>query len=262
MTVVGLGDSETWYFAVRAQDDGGNLSGLSNSPSATTASGDGGGGDGGGDDGSGSEDTVPPGTPFGLIVGSYSDVTGVTLLWESNSEPDLAGYNVYRRAVSAAREPSEDWSTVNSSVLGDASFTDTSVREGQTYEYAITALDEQDNESGQSGVVLFDPALWVRGNLLMPNRPNPFTTSAGTLVSFRAPTASPGTTYRATLTVFDVGGRVVRTLFDGPLAAGEARSVPWNGRDASGREVSAGVYFSRLDIAGVDSTTEKMVVLR
>jgi flagellar hook assembly protein FlgD len=49
--------------------------------------------------------------------------------------------------------------------------------------------------------------------------------------------------------VFDVDGRRVRTLVDATLGAGphEAR---WDGADASGRAVGAGVYFVRLAAAG------------
>ena len=51
------------------------------------------------------------------------------------------------------------------------------------------------------------------------------------------------------LTVYDVLGRRVRQLWDGPLAAGRHRFV-WNGRDAEGKEVAAGVYVYKVEIDG------------
>jgi len=49
--------------------------------------------------------------------------------------------------------------------------------------------------------------------------------------------------------IFDVAGREVRRIFDGRLPAG-AHRIPWDGRDASGREAPAGVYFAKLSSAG------------
>jgi len=49
----------------------------------------------------------------------------------------------------------------------------------------------------------------------------------------------------AELAVFDLGGRRVATLLDGHERAG-AREVVWQGQDASGRELPAGVYLTRL----------------
>jgi hypothetical protein len=48
------------------------------------------------------------------------------------------------------------------------------------------------------------------------------------------------------LSVFDVGGRLVRTLVRGEVGAGSHRR-DWDGRDASGRPVASGTYFVRLN---------------
>jgi uncharacterized delta-60 repeat protein len=62
------------------------------------------------------------------------------------------------------------------------------------------------------------------------------------------------------LRVFDVAGRVTRTLVDGALAAGPHRRI-WDGNDDDGRAVAAGIYFLRLD-AGPLHTQQKVVVVR
>ncbi len=59
------------------------------------------------------------------------------------------------------------------------------------------------------------------------------------------------------LTIVDRAGRVVRRLVNRPLAAG-MHSATWDGRDDSGRKLSAGVYLYRLSV-GEFSTTRKMV---
>jgi uncharacterized membrane protein len=56
-----------------------------------------------------------------------------------------------------------------------------------------------------------------------------------------------------TLEVIDVAGRRVKTLHQGPLGAGRHEFV-WSGKDAYGRQVSSGVYYSRL--VGQDGRAE------
>ncbi len=85
---------------------------------------------------------------------------------------------------------------------------------------------------------------------LDPARPNPF--NPMTTIAFALPEAGP-----ARLAVYDVGGRLVTVLADGPHDAGEHKAV-WNGRDAAGRRLGSGVYFVRLEAAGFVST-RKMV---
>ena len=60
--------------------------------------------------------------------------------------------------------------------------------------------------------------------------------------------------------VFDVAGRMVRTLRGGPAEAGPG-SLVWRGRDDEGRAVAAGVYFCRLR-AGRDERILKLTLLR
>ncbi|MFN0150055.1 MAG: FlgD immunoglobulin-like domain containing protein [bacterium] len=83
--------------------------------------------------------------------------------------------------------------------------------------------------------------------------PNPFRDTS--TFSFTLP--EPG---RARVDVFDVSGRLVRTVADGARASG-AHSVVWDGRDASGRDVGAGVYFYRL-AAGASTRTTRTVLAR
>lgn len=88
---------------------------------------------------------------------------------------------------------------------------------------------------------------------LAQNQPNPF--SPATRIDFALPTKS-----HVSLGVFDVGGRHVRTLAQGPRDAGRY-SVQWDGKDSGGNKVAAGVYFYRLS-AGKESLTRKMTVLK
>ena len=94
-----------------------------------------------------------------------------------------------------------------------------------------------------------------RGELMLgQNQPNPFNSSTG--ISFAVP---EGSRY-AELVVYDVKGRVVRTLLSGAPTAVQSQIV-WNGRDDKGAPVASGVYFYRLS---TDRATalRKMVLLR
>lgn len=65
---------------------------------------------------------------------------------------------------------------------------------------------------------------------------------------------------RANLAVYNVMGQRVRTLAEGWHQAGRYMAA-WDGRDGTGRQASAGVYFCRLE-AGEVSYTVRMTLLR
>ncbi|MBM3316509.1 MAG: T9SS type A sorting domain-containing protein [Candidatus Eisenbacteria bacterium] len=89
--------------------------------------------------------------------------------------------------------------------------------------------------------------------LSLASWPNP--AGPGARVLFDLPQARP-----VTLSVFDVDGRLVRTLARGTLAAGR-HSLEFPAADARGRPLPAGLYFYRLD-AGDRTATRKLLWLR
>lgn len=76
--------------------------------------------------------------------------------------------------------------------------------------------------------------------------PNPFAEAVGLQLSLRA--AGP-----ATVAVFDVAGRRVRTLVQGVQPAG-TRVVTWDGRDDSGIRMAPGAYLVRLEAGTLRET--------
>ncbi len=89
---------------------------------------------------------------------------------------------------------------------------------------------------------------------LHQNVPNPF--NPATEIQLTLPAA----TDRGVLTVYDLRGHVVRSLWDGPLPEGTSH-VSWNGRDANGRLVSSGVYLARFTALG-RTESMRMALLR
>jgi len=89
--------------------------------------------------------------------------------------------------------------------------------------------------------------------LLAQNFPNPFNPS--TTIAFALAQDGP-----ARLAVYDLSGRLVRTLVDGPLARG-AHTATWDGRDDAGRGVASGIYVYRLRAGGRDEA-RRMALLK
>ncbi len=95
----------------------------------------------------------------------------------------------------------------------------------------------------------------VAGRLtLRGNYPNPF--NPATTIAYDLPSATT-----VTLSVYDITGRHIRTLLDGASLEAGRHEVPWDGRDAAGRDVASGVYFYRLEAAG-ESITRKMILVK
>ena len=98
------------------------------------------------------------------------------------------------------------------------------------------------------------PGAPPRVNALFQNRPNPF--NPATVIPFTL--ASPG---RVEIRVFDVAGRLVRTLVDAALPAGD-HVARWNGDTNHGARAASGVYFYRIVYAGGEVSSRKMTILR
>ena len=95
------------------------------------------------------QDVFPPSVPKGLAAVATAASSGapasIDLNWEPGSEPDLAGYFVYRR------EDETPWKRVSGDQpLAGPAFHDTDVLAGHTYRYGVSAVDRAGHESGRS----------------------------------------------------------------------------------------------------------------
>ncbi|HYW68408.1 MAG TPA: C1 family peptidase, partial [bacterium] len=88
---------------------------------------------------------------------------------------------------------------------------------------------------------------------LFQNAPNPFTLS--TAIAYTVPRVA-----HVELRVYDVTGRVVRTLVDDRQEPNDY-TVRWNGRMADGEAAAAGIYLYRLMADGRE-LTRKMILVR
>jgi hypothetical protein len=89
--------------------------------------------------------------------------------------------------------------------------------------------------------------------MLHQNYPNPFNAHTRIEYDIEQPT-------RVTLNVYDILGRLVRTILDETKTPGHYDAV-WDGRDSDGRAASSGVYFYRM-ISGDERQVHKMLLLK
>jgi len=94
-------------------------------------------------------DVTDPAIPAGLVATAGDGE--VSLDWDDNADTDLKEYNVYRAEVSGG--PYTEIASVT-----DSEYTNTGLTNGTTYYYVVTAVDESDNESGNSAEVSATPA--------------------------------------------------------------------------------------------------------
>ena len=86
----------------------------------------------------------PPGTMRGLNHTHHKGPL-VKLFWLQNPEPDLAGYNIYRRTLSQS-----EFQKLNTSLITSTDYNDSTIVSGETYIYVGTAVDTLDLESAYS----------------------------------------------------------------------------------------------------------------
>ncbi len=120
-TVPTTGVGYSYY--VKAFDEKQNLSANSNTDSAVSK-----------------DDTIPD-SPIDLRIHNYESY--VELKWSSNTEPDIAGYEIWRKPEGGVLTFLEDAGNV-------LSYQDTTGAEAQKYIYAIKAYDTAANKSGYS----------------------------------------------------------------------------------------------------------------
>ena len=135
---------------------------------------------------------------------------------------------------------------------------------GETKNFSITGTWTHDGSTSQEcSVVLTYQTLGAPSaqslpakTALLSNYPNPF--NPETWIPYQL--AKPSD---VTITVYDIRGRVVRTLILGHQTAGVYRSrskaAYWDGKNEFGEAVASGVYFYRLT-AGDFSATRKMLI--
>jgi len=80
------------------------------------------------------EKRTPPSPPTGLVAARQKD--GIALRWDRNPEPDIAGYDVYRR-----EKKEQSFRKLNTQLIEGLYFLDDSAELQKAYFYRLKALD-------------------------------------------------------------------------------------------------------------------------
>jgi len=189
-----------------------------------------------------SVDNLAPAPPEGL------QFAGGILSWHESRDADFNYFTVYGSDM-------ETWDETATS-LGATSGTSADVSAQPYPYYHVTATDFAGNEGGATSVGgqisgVENPL--APQDFLRANMPNPFSSSTTIVFSL-----SKGA--QVELSVYDLSGRIVRRLLSANVPAG-VHQATWDGRDARGRPVAAGVYLYRLQSPAL-SRTMRMVLLR
>jgi hypothetical protein len=92
---------------------------------------------------------------------------------------------------------------------------------------------------------------------LEQNFPNPF--NPDTKIGYSLPMAA-----RVEIAVYDIRGRIIKSLLDGVQPAG-SHEIGWDGKNRSGNAVPTGIYFYKMRVSGNDreyTATRKMVLMK
>ncbi|MFH1143798.1 MAG: FlgD immunoglobulin-like domain containing protein [Candidatus Eisenbacteria bacterium] len=185
-------------------------------------------------------------TAVALAVRLLETSGGVQVCWSPVDAYGPADFYVYRRMPEI---PAGGFDLLNPDDpiqgTGEACFVDANVDPGALYEYQLLALLPDGSSHAFPRV-----SIRVSGTpmvfFLAPPVPNPLHPGRGGLLTIRF--GIPGAVASARLSILDVTGRLVRTLFEGPCQPG-LHAIAWDGSDQNGAPAGSGVYFARLDAA-------------
>jgi hypothetical protein len=196
---------------------------------------------------------------FGLTLpgGSQQTVT-----WTVNST-DLAPINCQLVNILFSSDGGQNFSTVlASNTANDGSETITLPNVATTTaRIKVAAADHiffdinnfNFTIQGSTGVETPSDAATTDRLVLSENHPNPFNPS--TTIEFALPVAGP-----ATLRIYDLQGRLVKTLVDQSLTPGRHSAV-WDGSDIGGGTAASGVYLYELRANG-ERLTRRMLLVK
>ena len=195
-------------------------------------------------------DNLAPAVPAGFAVG-YNTGSGNQLSWDPCPDEDFKYFCVYRSSdPHFVPSPAEQVHTTTGTSWSDPEY------DGWNVHYKMTSVDFAGNESEPSsaGMVTGTSDPVTPGTFaLHQNVPNPF--NPVTVIRYEVP-AGGG---QVTLGIYDVAGKLVRTLVDGFEAPGE-NSVIWDARGDREDRAASGVYFCCMTGPGFKAT-RKIVLL-
>lgn len=190
------------------------------------------------------------------------EIDVVNLSWEHDqlvnrnkdaeaSNREFQNFNIYRRL------DGNDFELLATTT--ELSYEDILIEAGE-YEFFITAMYDQENESEASNIEMIywdgtnsDDPLIPNINALYQNLPNPFNPTTRINYDLKQDT-------KVVLEIYNIKGQKVMQLVNDEKTAGQ-HSVYWNGKDDFNKSVSSGIYFYKIQ-AGNFRETKKMLLMK
>ena len=169
----------------------------------------------------------------------------------------------WQRPLSVEAQPNPElrYNFYRNGLLSESGLTDTMTQDvvlpGEVVDYTVLAIYRYGlawSDTLEWGLAADDrvvtmPTVYA----LYQNYPNPFNPS--TSIRLDVPEQAEGK-----LMIYDITGRLVRTVFDGTLGAGRY-TFSWDSRDDHGGTVSTGMYLYRFSSRNY-TATQKMLLVR
>jgi hypothetical protein len=212
--------------------------------------------------------------PLPVELSSFNAIAGIgtiKLSWETESEINNEGFEVYRSAeeegeyglLDSYKSNNELIGQGNSSTKHEYSYIDNTIVQSQTYWYKIADVDVNGVKTfhGPISVDFTSDNLFADNIIpteynLYQNIPNPFNPS--TRIVFDIPDSEINT--QVQINIYNSLGKLVKKLYQGNTLAGQY-SVTWDSKSEFGYQMPSGVYFARLS-AGSFTKTIKMTLLK
>jgi hypothetical protein len=174
---------------------------------------------------------------------------GVHLRWRVNDSRGLSAIEVLRAGESTPEAVLG--SVPNAGIEGELEYLDATAGPGRRYAYRLAV--RVGGTTQYLGPVSVETLARIDALAWRAAGPNPF--DRQTAVELAVPRSETGV-----VRVYDIQGKIVRTLRDGRFEAGVQR-LEWDGRDASGADSPPGLYFVAAQV-GPESTRTKLTRIR
>ena len=192
-------------------------------------------------------------TPVELtnFSGQIVERRGIELSWETISEQNNAGFNLFRKS-----ESSNEYEKINELIIKPDGtkkykYVDRKVKVGETYNYKLESVSLTGLKTQHDAITIF--VTKPEEYKLSQNYPNPF--NSNTNINYQLPEQS-----KVTITIYNILGQKVKTLVDNVKEAGYHTAI-WNGLDKFENQVSSGIYYYRI-VSSSFAQSKKMVFLK
>jgi hypothetical protein len=191
----------------------------------------------------------------------------INILWSTESETNLSGYHIFRAEndtyENAIRISSQIIQPNNCCSTSNYSFIDSEIENNKTYYYWLSSfeMNGSNNLYGPVSVKITEqpetPVL-IKDFELSQNYPNPFNPSTTIRYSIAG---LIGESVDTDISIFNVKGQKIKTLYSGLHQSGKDFTVKWDGKNEQGISCASGIYFYQIKTPAF-TDMKKMIMIK